>query len=195
MSITDRDKWDERYQTGAYAARTYPTELLAEWLPKLPRGRALDVACGAGRNALYLAERGYTVDAVDISSVALDRARTSARERGLSVNWMEMDLEATLPTDSHYDLIVMVRYTHPTLVAELVGLLKDGGYLLCEEHLLTKREVVGPTNARFRMRPNELLGLGTGLRIIYYHEGLVDDPDGRTAALAQLIGCNGTAGF
>jgi SAM-dependent methyltransferase len=195
MSIVDRDKWDERYRTGAYTARTHPTQLLADWLPKLPRGRALDIACGAGRNALYLAERGYAVDAVDISSVALDRARASARERGLTVNWIEMDLEATIPTDARYDLIVMVRYTHPTLVADLVGLLTDGGYLLCEEHLLTKREVVGPTNARFRMRPNELLGLATGLRIIYYHEGLVDDPDGRTAALAQLIGCRGSAGF
>ncbi len=195
MSITDRDKWNERYRTGAYRARAHPTQLLADWLPTLPRGRALDVACGAGRNALHLAEHGYSVDAVDISSVALDRARASARERGLTVNWFEMDLEATIPTDAHYDLIVMVRYTHPTLVAELVGLLNDGGYLVCEEHLSTTREVVGPTNARFRMRPNELLGLATGLRIIYYHEGLAVDPDGRPAALAQLVGCRGSAGF
>ena len=195
MSIADRDKWDERYRTGAYRARTHPTQLLADWLPTLPRGRALDVACGAGRNALYLAAHGYSVDAVDISSVALDRARAGARERGLTINWFEMDLDATIPTDAHYDLIVMVRYTHPTLVAELVGLLNDGGYLVCEEHLSTTREVVGPTNARFRMRPNELLGLATGLRIIYYHEGLAVDPDGRPAALAQLVGCRGSAGF
>lgn len=195
MSATDRDKWNERYRSGAYAARTHPTRLLADWLPKLPQGRALDVACGAGRNALYLAERGYRVDAVDISGVALDRARASARQRGLDIGWIEMDLESEPLPETRYDLIVMVRYTHPPLVAELVNRLKDGGYLLCEEHLLTDREVIGPTNARFRLRPNELLGLAAGLRIIYYREGLIDDPDGRTAALAQLIGCRGTAGF
>ena len=196
MSETDREKWDERYASGAYAARTHPTRLLADWLAQLPKGRALDVACGAGRNALYLAEHGYEVDAIDISSVALDRARATAADRGLDINWIEMDLESGTPRGDHYDLIVMVRYTHPTLVADLIGLLADGGFLLCEEHLLTERDdVAGPRNPAFRARPNELLGLSTGLRVIYYHEGLVEDPDGRTAALAQLIGCRGTAGF
>ena len=195
MSNTDREKWNERYATGAYAARTYPTQLLADWIDELPRGRALDVACGAGRNALFLAEHGYTVDAIDISAVALERARASAAERGLDVNWIEMDLERDEIAGDHYDLIVIVRYTHPTLVADLIGRLADGGFLLCEEHLLTDRDVVGPTSAAFRTRPNELLGLSTGLRVIYYREGLVGDPDGKTAALAQLIGCRGTAGF
>ena len=195
MSEIDRRKWDERYASGAYAARTHPTKLLVDRIDELPRGRALDVACGAGRNSLYLAEHGYDVDAVDISSVALDRARATAAKRGLDVNWIEMDLEAQDLPDDHYDLIVIVRYTHPTLVAELIGKLADGGFLLCEEHLLTDRNVVGPTSAAFRMRPNELLGLSTGLRVLYYREGLVEDPDGRTAALAQLIGCRGTAGF
>jgi len=195
MSDTDREKWDKRYASGAYAARTHPTQLLADWLPQLPKGRALDVACGAGRNALYLAEHGYAVDAIDISSVALDRARATAAERSLEINWIETDLEAGTLQGDHYDLIVMVRYTHPPLVADLIGQLADGGFLLCEEHLLTDCDVVGPSSAAFRTRPNELLGLSTGLRVIYYHEGLVVDPDGRTAALAQLVGCRGTAGF
>ena len=155
MSNTDREKWNERYTSGAYAARTHPTQLLADWIDQ----------------------------------------RAAAAERGLDVNWMEMDLEAEAIPGDHYDLIVIVRYTHPTLVADLIGRLADGGFLLCEEHLLTDRDVVGPTSAAFRVRPNELLGLSTGLRVIYYHEGLVEDSDGRTAALAQLIGCRGTAGF
>jgi SAM-dependent methyltransferase len=195
MSETDRKKWDERYASGAYVARPWPTPLLADWLDRLPRGRALDVACGAGRNSLFLAEHGYAVDGIDISSVALGRARASALERGLEVNFIEMDLETQLPTDRRYDLIVMVRYTHPVLVAELIELLHDGGYLLCEEHLRTTHNVVGPTSPTYRMDPNELLGLAAGLRVLYYREGLVDDPDGRPAALAQLVGCRGNAGF
>lgn len=195
MSETDREKWNERYRAGAYADRTHPTQFLTDWLAQLPKGRALDIACGAGRNSLFLAEHGYTVDAIDISSVALERARANADERGVEVNWIEMDLESGALPDERYELIVMVRYRHPVLVADLISLLNDGGFLLCEEHLLTDRDVVGPKSAEFRMRPNELLGLSTGLRMIYYHEGLVEDPDGRTAALAQLVGCRGTAGF
>jgi len=195
MSESERKKWDERYASGAYSARPWPTPLLADWIDRLPRGRALDVACGAGRNSLFLAEHGYAVDGIDISAVALDRARAAAADRGLKANFIAMDLEAELPTDRRYDLIVMVRYTHPVLVADLVELLDDGGYLLCEEHLRTPCDVIGPTNPAYRMDPNELLGLATGLRIIYYHEGVVDDPDGRRAALAQLIGCRGPGGF
>lgn len=195
MSTADREKWNDRYRTGAYKARTHPTQLLADWLAKLPKGRALDVACGAGRNALYLAEHGYAVDAADISGVALERARASARERGLDVDWLEIDLESEPLPERRYDLIVMVRYTNPSLVPELIRRLGDGGYLLCEEHLETHREVVGPTNARFRVRPNELLGLARGVRVVYYREGLIDDPDGRTAALAQLVACRGATEF
>jgi SAM-dependent methyltransferase len=194
MSDTDREKWDERYSSGAYTAREHPTRLLADWLPQLPRGRALDVACGAGRNSLFLAEHGYDVDAIDISSVALARARATAAERGLKVSWIEADLESTPLPERRYDLIVMVRYTHPVLVATLIELLNDGGFLLCEEHLRTTHDVVGPKTPAFRMRPNELLGLATGLRVIYYREALVEDPDDRLAALAQLIGCRGAAG-
>jgi len=195
MSNVDREKWDERYRTGAYLERTHPSQLLADWLGQLPKGRALDVACGAGRNALYLAASGYEVDAIDISTVALDRARAHAQRRKLDVNWIEMDLDSGNLPNERYKLIVMVRYTHAALVAELIELLEDGGYLLCEEHLLTNRDVVGPASAAFRMRPNELLGLATGLRVLYYREGLIEDPDGRVAALAQLIGCRGTADF
>ena len=108
---------------------------------------------------------------------------------------MELDLESAALPEERYDLIVMVRYTDSALLPRLIELLNEGGYLLCEEHLLTDRDVVGPSSAAFRMRPNELLGLAAGLRVIYYREGLIEDPDGRVAALAQLIGCRGSAGF
>src|SRR3970282_2133468 len=63
MSQAERLRWDERYRTGAYTDRKHPTALLAEWVSQLAQGRALDVACGAGRNSLYLAANGWGVDA------------------------------------------------------------------------------------------------------------------------------------
>ena len=92
MSDAERQRWDQRYRDGSYRARPHATELLQKWQPKLPRGRALDIACGAGRNALYLAALGYEVDAVDIAPYALERARQAAAERGLVVNWIAADL-------------------------------------------------------------------------------------------------------
>ena len=191
MSAHERDKWDARYRDGAYEGRSHPTALLAAWLPRIPRGRALDVACGAGRNALFLAANGYEVTALDISRVGLDRARRSATESGLTVDWLCADLdddpERVLPA-SHFDLIVWVRYVHRTLMPHLIARLAAGGGLLCEQHLTTDEPVAGPTSAEFRLAPGELRSSATELAIVHSYEGLVVDPDGRSVALAQLIG-------
>lgn len=190
MSAAERDKWDERYRGGAYEQRTHPTALLAEWLPRLARGAALDIACGAGRNALFLAANGFHVDALDISAVGLERGLCAAAERQLAIRWLCADLdeqpETTLPTGP-YDLIVWVRYIHRGLMPHVVGLLRAGGVLLCEQHLATDTDVAGPTSATFRLQPGELLRAASGLQVLQQHEGIVTDPDGRTVALAQLV--------
>jgi SAM-dependent methyltransferase len=187
LSQADRDKWDRRYREGSYLARVNPTQLLADWLPRLPVGRALDVACGAGRNALFLAEAGYEVDAVDISAIALERARQSAAERDVEVNWLVTDLEEA-PLPAHrYDVILMVRYVNHALVPKLLELLNDGGHFVCEQHLVTDDDVAGPSSPAFRLQPGELKDLAGDTRVVHYHEGLVADPDGRQVALAQLI--------
>jgi tellurite methyltransferase len=190
VSNAERDKWDERYRAGSYEGRTHPSALLEEWLPRLPRGRALDIACGAGRNALHLAAAGYAVDALDISAVALARAAAEAARRGLGVRWICADLEErvdrTLPTEA-YDLIVWIRYVNRTLPPKLGARLARGGVLLCEQHLATDAAVVGPANPGFRLAPNELRQMARGLEVLEYREGIVEDPDGRPAALAQLV--------
>ncbi|MBF8266363.1 MAG: putative pyridine nucleotide-disulfide oxidoreductase, class II, partial [Dehalococcoidia bacterium] len=68
MSKTELEKWEQKYKGGEYTPNDNPSALLVEWLPNIPRGRALDVATGMGRNALFLAQQGFAVDAVDISS-------------------------------------------------------------------------------------------------------------------------------
>ena len=200
MSQADREKWDQRYAEGEYFARTWATPYLEEWLPRLPRNRArraraLDVACGAGRNALRLAEAGYRVDAMDISAVAIERARRSAAERGLEVDWIVADLENAAIPEGTYDLVVVVRYLHRPLCARLCAALRDGGFLLYEQHLVSERSVGGPRSSTYRLRPNELLELFAGLRVIDYRERLDEDPDGRAMALARLVACKGSPGF
>jgi tellurite methyltransferase len=192
VSAAERDKWDARYRDGAYRDRTHPTALLAEWLPRLPRGRALDVACGAGRNALFLAQHGYAVTALDISRMGLERGRRSAAEHELDIDWLcvdlDDDLERVLPGGS-FDLIVWVRYIHHTLLPHLVARLAVGGALLCEQHLSTDAPVAGPS-AQFRLTPGELERSAGHLRVLHSYEGPIVDPDGRPVALAQLIAEN-----
>lgn len=189
MSHAERDTWNERYRGGSYQGRDHPTALLAEWAPRLPPGRALDVACGAGRNALFLAAAGHEVDALDIAAEGLARGRETAAKRGLHIRWIEADLDsdlgAVLPRDT-YDLIVWVRYINSSLMPHLLQRLRPRGHLLCEQHLTTAEDVIGPRSPAFRLQPDDLVSSVTGVQLLHYFEGLVTDPDGRRAALAQI---------
>jgi SAM-dependent methyltransferase len=160
-------------------------------VPEGGRGRALDVACGAGRNALHLATHGFSVTALDISTVALARGRRAAAERGLDVEWLCADLDEELDgalPHGGFDVIVWVRYVNRTLLPHLVARLNVGGLLLCEQHLITDdAEVAGPTSARFRLAPGELERAAQSLSVLHSYDGPVVDPDGRRVALAQLV--------
>ena len=189
MSQAERDKWDARYAAGAYADREHPTRLLVDWAPKLTAGSALDVACGAGRNAIFLAQCGFATDAVDISQIALERARATADEKQLSINWIEADLDlgaAALPSRL-YDVVLLVRYVDMDLYPLLINLLAPGGLLISEQHLATDEEVIGPKSPEFRLRAGALRDSTVLLEPLYFREGLVVDPDGRRAALAQIV--------
>ena len=148
---------------------------------------------GAGRNAIHLAALGFEVDAVDISTVAVERGRSSASEAGVAVNFIAADLEHGLPDGvaANYALIAIVRYVNLRLVAELAKHLAPGGYLFVEEHLVTQHDVAGPKSPSHRLRRGELSAALAGLEPVFYREGLVRDPDGRTVSLAQAIATHG----
>lgn len=188
MSAEDRHKWDARYRQGAYESRPHPSAFLAECADRLPsRGRALDVACGAGRNALFLARCGLVVDAVDISPVALERGRRSAGT--LPIQWLEADLDAGFTPTRQYDVIVNIRYVQLDLLAALLPSLRAEGALVVEQHLLWDggEKVTGPQNPAFRVAPGTMPRLAANLDIQRQEEGLVTEPDGTVAALARLF--------
>lgn len=199
MSGRDRDKWKRRYREGAYRDRTHPTPLVAEYVPDIVATQqaaagapgtleALDLACGAGRNALYLAGLGYRVDAIDIAAEALARGEQAARAPGLPVSWIEHDLDHGLPRGlGEYDLIVIVRYLDLSLVTAAAERLRRGGYLICEAHLKSDQPVIGPRDGNFRVDPGELRASAEALQVVEYWEGLTSDPDGRAVALARLV--------
>ena len=165
--------------------------LLEAWAESAPRGRALDAACGAGRNALYLAGCGYAVDGVDISREALARAAQRAEAAGLAINWLEHDLDQPLPVAQPYALIALIRYADIALIAALIERLEPGGVLVVEAHLggeLFTLDVGGPGSERFRLAPGELATTCASLEVLHSREAQINDPDGRLMALAQFVG-------
>lgn len=195
MSDADRERWNARYASGEYAARTHPSALLAAWTDRLPRGRALDVACGLGRNAIHLAAHGYAVDAMDVSDVALAKARERAGAAGVTVNWIAADLDRPDIARDAYDVVVVARFLDRALIPRLVHALRPGGHVVYDHHYISPADVEGPSSRRFRARPNELLERFRALRILFFEEGIVADPDGSRMALARLVACRGSPGY
>lgn len=187
--------WDERYQTGDYMPREYPSSLLRNSIEWLPEGRALDIATGTGRNALYLAKQSYDVDAIDISKTAIEIAQKKATEQNLRVNWISADLsEYDFPKNS-YDVIVGSFYYDLNVLSELIDALKQGGVLLYEHHLQPSNIADrGPESNRLRFRSNELLQMCLNLTILDYRERvrIFDSGDraGESAQVATIIARN-----
>lgn len=189
MSTQDRNKWNQRYAENSYQ-KGNPVTFLEDWLPGLPVGRALDVACGAGRNAIRLAQAGYRVDAIDISCEGLKLARQKANNQGLNINWIEHDLDDPYYFDMDYDLIIVLWYVNPGLISRLCGCLAPGGYLLCEEHLITEQKVIGPTSPNYRVAPGALQKSAAGLDVVFYDESIRVNTEGAKIASARMVVMN-----
>lgn len=102
----DREDWNARYNTTDLLWHEEPNQFLVEQVTDLSPGRALDLACGEGRNAIWLAEQGWETTGIDFSSVALEKARAFANRRGVAVSWVEADLSIWQPEDATFDLVV-----------------------------------------------------------------------------------------
>ena len=159
------------------------TSMPAGWLTMhrhlLPPGNALDVACGRGRHALWLAEQGWRVTAVDRNASAVRELEVEARRRGLSIAAESINLEregATLP-DGAFDVIVVVHYLHRPLFPALLAALRPDGVLVYETFTTAQAARGKPTNPDFLLRPGELRELVGSLAVMESREGEFDGRD------------------
>jgi len=111
---TGQTAWDERYSGPDLVWGAGPNRFVAAELAALPPGRAIDLATGEGRNAIWLAERGWQVTGVDFSAVGLARAARLAAERGVSVDWVQADLLGYQATPGGYDLVLIAYLQLPS---------------------------------------------------------------------------------
>jgi SAM-dependent methyltransferase len=182
VSDDDRARWDARYAAAGPPAAAPPGVLsgAAELTTMFPEsGRALDVACGRGGVAVWLAQRGLAVDAVDVSPVGLTAGARLAATAGVAgrIRWIVHDLDAGLPTTCRgpYDVVVCQLFRDPRRYAELVAALGPGGLLA-----ITVLSEVDAERGPFRAPPGELRAAFGGLDVLRYHER-----DGEATMLAR----------
>ena len=181
-NVTDRERWNDRWRTAAASRDLFtPSSFLVSLAGLLPgpsrdyTPRALDVAGGPGRNALWLAARGFDVTLVDVSSVALELARNAATAAGVSLTLVETDLESAALPPGPFDLIVAIDYLHRPLFPAFATLLTRGGLLVYAQPTRRNLERNPHPGARFLLDDGELPGLVPALEVVRYVERWFDD--------------------
>lgn len=192
MSTDDRIRWDKQHLSspGAEQPSAFLRDIVESAAWPARRGRALDIACGKGRNAIYLAQRGFAVTALDISHVALEDGRQKALQQDLSMDWQTCDLESTALDHAGFDLIISFNYLQRSLFGPMRQAVKTGGYVIFETYLIDQAVLGHPKNPEYLLRHNELLEWFRGFRVLFYREGKFADSDAaafRAAIFAQRI--------
>ena len=187
MSTSEQDKWDSLYRT---AERGAPARVLEENVHLLPvQGRALEVACGLGANAIRLAQHGLEVEAWDTSAVAVERVRRYGTEQGLALRGEVRDVLRHPPPADCYDVIVVTHFLDRELMPLLIEALRADGLLFFQTFTHRRCDDTGPRNPAYRLYDNELLHLCGGLRIVVYREeGVVGDTTQGFRNQAYLVG-------
>ncbi len=168
----DRVRWDSRYRE-RYPAGVQmpgPRSWLASHRPLLTGGRALDLACGVGRNAVFAAECGYVVDAVDISTEALARLKREVEEAGLPVNPIQADLDYFPLPRRVYDLVMVFYFLDRRLFRPIGEALVPGGLLIYETFNMHFLRVMPDVDPARLLRPAELCRAFDGWEILDYRE-------------------------
>ena len=192
MASDDQARWNKQHAEarGADTPASFLRQVFAADAWQLPRGRALDIACGKGRNSLYLAELGCEVVAMDISAVALDEGRKRAQWKQLRIDWRQTDLEEARLGEAVYDVVVNFNYLQRTLIAQIKRAVKVGGYVIYETYLIDQKEIGHPKHPDYLLRHNELLEYFHDFRVLYYREGKCSEGGAasyRAGILAQRV--------
>lgn len=185
MSQQERMVWDERFRARDHADAA-PDPFLAQleeyWQPLPAHGRALDVACGAGRNAVWLAGKGWEVTACDISLEGLRMTRDLASERCVHLDLVCLDLEAPPPWRDQFDLVIVFFYLDRKLFPWLKAALRPQGIIVYKTYTIDQEQFPGrPRHRMYLLEHQELLNYFRDFRVLVYQEAV------KERGVAQII--------
>ena len=149
MALKDKERWDEKYQNNKIPDE--PIKLITDYAELATGKQALDIACGMGRHSKYLASLGFEVDALDISSVALEKLNGIPH-----IHAKEVDFDTYTLPKKKYDLIVCTYYLERKLFPQMIEALKPNGIILFETFLHHPENERAPSNPTFMLNEGEL---------------------------------------
>ena len=192
----ERQDWDRKWRDERPEPRTDPNRFLVAEVDEMAPGRALDLACGAGRNAIWLAERGWEVTAVDFSEVALQKARRLASGREVEIELILADLRAWAPPAACFDLVVVLYLQLPAkerraVLSTAASAVAPGGIVLVVGHHVDNltKGYGGPKSTAVLFTEHEVADELLGLVIVRAERvaRTVKDEDGTHVALDALV--------
>lgn len=180
----ERTAWDKTYLRKDYLFGKDPSDFLVKNVEQLPLGPALDIATGEGRNAVYLAKKGFQVEGVDISVVGLRKAQKLAAENGVKLQTVNADLNKYKIRTNYYSVILNFLYLQRNLFPQIKAGLKKGGVVVFETHTTDQLKNSGSATwqREYLLEPGELKKAFSEFEILHYSES----NDGKNA-LAHLI--------
>lgn len=192
----DREGWNRKYSDKELLWTAEPNRFLVAQVGGLAPGRALDLAAGEGRNAVWLAERGWSVDAVDFADVGLAKGRRLAGQRGVDVHWIQADLDGYVPQSRGYDLVIVL-YLHlpwerlrPVLRHAAMAVAPGGTFLLVgHDRTNLEHGHGGPQSRQLLYAAEDVAGVLGGLEVL--EAGIrrrpVETEGGQATALDCLV--------
>jgi 2-polyprenyl-3-methyl-5-hydroxy-6-metoxy-1,4-benzoquinol methylase len=179
----DAPNWEGRYRQPGYWCGEEPVDFLREHLEELPRGAALDLAMGEGRNAVFLARHGFNVTGIENSPSAIAKARERAAKEGVELTTIQADLEHYRLPAAEFDVVLCFYYLQRNLFGPMAAALKPGGALVMQTYTVEQLQFAcGPRRREHLLEPNELYRSFRRLRLAYYREVTRDE-----RAIASLL--------
>jgi tellurite methyltransferase len=163
LTEKDREKWNSKYLKNK--GNSEPSEVLERYISLASHGNALDLACGNGRNSRFLAQKGFQVDAVDISNIAIDYL--AGKDSRINAICQDIDTWQILP--DRYQIIINIRFMDRRLFSMIEKGLKPGGVLIFESFIDKEKE--------YCLEPNELLHAFESCHVVYYEEKKAEHSD------------------
>lgn len=154
MAVEDKEKWNKKYEnTPELLSNRAQSNKLSNVIKYAKGIEALDVACGSGRNSIYLANNDFKVTSIDISEVALD---TLNKKNNPNINTKLVDLDTYSFDENRYDLIIMVNFLDREVIPKLTNSLKKDGILFIETYMFHDENEKSPSNPNFLLKEGEL---------------------------------------
>jgi len=174
MALKDKQKWDTKYlQKSQLLNPRKPSINLVNHLTKCVGKRALDLGCGAGRNTIYLAQNGFSVDALDIAQIALDALHVELQKQNLTkyVNTKLSDLDNFEAQKDSYDLALMCNFLDRELIEKVKRTLSLDGIFIIETYMIDENNEKKDSNQNYLLKKDELKQIfNDGFEVLFYDE-------------------------